>query len=378
MTACYDCVVIGLGGVGSAVVYQLALGGYRVLGVDQYAPPHMHGSSHGQTRIIRKAYFEHPDYVPLLIRAYELWRQLEGDVGKQLYWPTGLLQVGPADGSVLSGVRRSASTHQLPIQEMTMREAIARFPGVRGPDDWQAILELDAGFLEVEACVSAHLELARRSGAELLPNTHVVAWQVNKHSQGVTVQTVGQRYQAQRLVIAAGPWADNCLGCYRLPLRVLRKYVYWFKVPQSYHFSCGFPCFFYDTPEGYFYGFPDHGGQGFKVARHSGGTPVQTVQGANHPVDVHDRQAVESFLQRYMPDVTRQLAQWQGCYYTMTPDEHFIVDTLPEAPSVVIVAGLSGHGFKFTSVLGEIAAQLVTDRTPTLNTSFLGLQRLLS
>lgn len=378
MNNSYDCIVLGLGGVGSAAVAHLALGGRRVLGIDRYCPPHSYGSSHGQTRIIRKAYFEHSDYVPLLKRAYELWRQLETECGDKLYFATGLLQAGPADGEVLSGVRRSASEHDLPIENMTMAQASLRFPGLVGDPTWQAILEPDAGYLKVEACVTAHLQSARQSGAQLLMNQPVVNWHAKLNQ--VSVATANQTYFANSLIIAAGPWAAQCLNRYRFPLHILRKHLYWYPAPKNYHQENGFPCFFYDTPNGYYYGFPsisdDKTGaiQGLKVARHSGGEEIASPTEDDHAEDTQDRKVVDSFLQQYLPGVQRPLSRWAGCYYTMTPDQNFIIDCLPDTPNVTIVAGLSGHGFKFTSVLGEIAAQLATCQQPTLPIEFLRLR----
>ena len=368
----YDVIVIGLGGVGSAAIWQLAAEGYRVLGIDRYAPPHPRGSSHGQTRIIRKAYFEHPDYVPLLLRAYQLWHQLQTDAARQLYFPTGLLQVGPATGEVLTGVRRSAAAYDLPIAILTMADASA-LPGISGQADWQAVFEVDAGYLLVEQCVEAHLQLARQRGAAWLTGQTVRGWSADGHA--VQVTTDQQTYRAAAVILAAGPWAGEALQSYRLPLKILRKHMYWYPAPASYQSARGFPCFFFDAPAGYFYGFPDQAGQGLKVARPSGGAALPRVDGAEHPEDVQDRLAVEEFLKNCLPSVRRAAAGWQGCYYTMTPDQHFIVDRLPDASSVVVVAGLSGHGFKFTSVLGQVAARLATDRAPEVPIEFLSLRR---
>jgi len=369
----YDVIVLGLGGVGSSAVAHLAGEGLRVLGIDQFSPPHNFGSSHGQTRIIRKAYFEHPDYVPLLIRAYELWKQLEQDVGEHLYFPTGLLQVGPVDGQVLSGVRNSASTYGLPIELMTMDEATNRFPGVTGNPDWQAILEVDAGYLKVEACVSAHLKLAKQFGAALRLNEPVRSWCMV--DRVVEVKTDQQTFRAERLIIAAGPYASDCLGQYRLPLQVLRKHLYWFPSTDDYQQQHGFPCFFYDTGQSTFYGFPNMPGSGLKVAQHSGGEMIRSASHSPHPQNAVDLAQVESFLKSYLPGVVRVPSSWQGCFYTMTPDQHFIVDRLPDNYPVIVVAGLSGHGFKFASVLGELAAELAMDRTPVCSTQFLELAR---
>lgn len=369
-----DVLVVGLGGVGSATCYALAKQGYRVVGIDQFSPPHQFGSSHGDTRIIRKSYFEHSNYVPLLIRAYELWLELESQIGKQLYYPTGLLEIGPAQGMVIEGVTRSAAKHSLPIEIFEMPEAKERFPGIDGLSHWKAILEKDAGYLLVEQCVAAHLELAQRHGAELRVGEKMLRWQAN--SQGVTVETSRETLHAKKLILCAGPWASEALKDLSIPLQVLRKHLYWYSCSTTtYSQDRGFPCFFFDTPRGYFYGFPDHKGRGLKVARHSGGEPLLKLGEQKHPPDSEDQSLVEIFLQDYLPGAQFELLRWSGCYYTMTPDEHFIVDHLPENPNVVVVAGLSGHGFKFTSVLGQIASELAITGRSAFDIDFLSLRR---
>lgn len=383
-----DVIVIGLGGVGSATVAALAADGYRVTGIDQFSPPHQLGSSHGQTRVIRKAYFEHPDYVPMLVRAYDRWKQLEADSGKQLYFPVGLLQIGPVDGEVLAGVRRSSIEHSLDVQYMTMQEAQSHYPGIQGDPSWSAIVEHDAGYLLVEQCIEAHLQQAQRHGANLLLNESVRDWSID--GSGVRVVTNSQVLHADRLVIAAGPWADKCLKRYQLPLRVLRKHVYWYQVEGGHYQSSNFPSFFFDTPQGFFYGIPQvanaqvasaqgaslqRNWSGLKIGRHTGGQLADPEQSREHPEDAEDQRLVEQFLTDCMPAVTRNRIAWQGCYYTMTPDQHFIVDRLPDCPQVSVVAGLSGHGFKFTCVLGEIAANLATERPSPVSIDFLSLSR---
>jgi len=371
-----DVLVVGLGGVGSSACYALAKQGYSVVGIDQFDPPHRLGSSHGDTRIIRKSYFEHSSYVPLLIRAYDLWRKLESEIGKQLYFPTGLLEIGPADGVVLQGVARSAQEHSLPIELLSMQQASERFPGVHGSCHWQAILEQDAGYLLVEECVAAHIEQARKLSAQIRVCERMIGWQSD--SQGVSVRTEHSTLHAKKLILCAGPWASHALANYSIPLQVLRKHLYWYETrTNNYAQDRGFPCFFFDTPSGYYYGFPDHSGQGLKVARHSGGLQVPGPIDGQHPPDDQDRRLVEEFLGTYLPETELKLRRWSGCYYTMTPDEHFIVDRLPDAPNVVLVAGLSGHGFKFTSVLGQIASELATVGRCEFDIDFLSLHRFL-
>ena len=372
----HDVIVLGLGGVGSAAAFALAKRGHRVLGLDQYSPPHNRGSSHGETRIIRKSYFEHPGYVPLLCQAYDLWRELESRAGSRLYHPIGLLEIGPSDGIVIPGVLRSAAQFDLPIERLTMREATYRYPGLQGDDSWSVLFEKDAGYLNVEACVQAHLQIAKDFGAELVMDQKVVGWEAD--GGGVLVRTHDQDYRADRLIIAAGPWAGELLSEFRIPLHVLHKHIYWYETNNgSYREANGFPCYFYETQAGYFYGFPERDALGLKIGRHSGDEKVDSEIDGVHKRNAEDQSAVETFAGANLPDVSRRLTRWSGCYYTMTPDENFIIDTLPNLPQVTMVAGLSGHGFKFTCVLGELAADLATDKRLSPNLSFLQLSRFL-
>jgi monomeric sarcosine oxidase len=375
----FDVIVVGLGGVGSATCYALAKKGLKVLGIDQHQPPHGFGSSHGDTRIIRKSYFEHPSYVPLLKSAYSLWQEIESRSQTQLYYPTGLLEIGPGDGVVIQGILRSAAEHHLPIDKWSMQQAQERYPGIGGDPNWQAFFERDAGYLLVEKCIATYLSQAEQLGATLRYHQKMISWAGESH--GVQVRLQDETLHAKKLVLCAGPWAQQALAKYDLPLKVLRKHMYWYRChTQDYLQSHGFPCFFFDTPDGYFYGFPEHGAHGLKVARHSGGTPVEQVDGT-HNRDQEDQQMVEKFLSQYLPNVLgpqanpSALTRWSGCYYTMTPDENFIVDRLPDYPQVVVIAGLSGHGFKFTSVLGEIASHLALETDCGLDIDFLGINR---
>jgi monomeric sarcosine oxidase len=370
----HDVIVLGLGGVGSATAHHLASMGHRVLGLDRFSPPHRFGSSHGETRIIRKAYFEHVGYVPLLCRAYELWKQLELDHGARLLHLTGLIQIGPPQGMIIPGILESASRFHLPIDRLTMREAENRFPLIRGESSWSAVLEKDAGYLCVEACVDAHLQSAKRMGAQLQFDEPVLDWKAT--SSGVIVATAKATYSADRLVITAGPWADQWLSRYGVQLRVLRKHLYWYRIgAEGFHETAGFPCFFFETPDGCFYGFPERDSLGLKVARHSGGRRVMVSEDGAHPRDAEDQRLVERFMRDHLPAVSLELTRTEGCYYTMSPDEHFIVDRLPDAPQVTYVAGLSGHGFKFASVLGEMVALLATDHEPPFDIEFLKSSR---
>lgn len=370
----FDVIVLGTGGVGSAAVYQLARRGLKVLGLDRFPAGHDRGSSHGQTRVIRQAYFEHPDYVPLLLRAYELWSELEAERGRQLYHEVGLLQAGPADGLIVPGVREAARLHGLEIENFTPREAMARFPAFRLNDDWEVAFERRAGYLDVEDCVIAHLDIAKQKGADLRSGVTVHGWKVE--GDGVTVDTDAGKFQAAKLAISAGAWAGPLLANLGVHFKVLRKPLHWFSPKNSaIRADQGCPTYFFETTDGLFYGFPQIDDNGAKMARHTGGTEVADPLNVDRNLDVIEQAAVQQFLTKHVPAVGLPSLNHATCMYTMSPDEHFVIDIHPAHPQVAFVAGLSGHGFKFTSVLGEVLADLATEGRTKLPIDFLNCRR---
>ena len=369
----HDVAVIGLGGMGSSAAYHLATRGLNVVGIDRFSPPHTEGSTHGRTRLIRQAYFEHPDYVPLLHRAYELWKELSQTCGKPLFHQVGLLEAGPARGVLIPGVRHSADIHHLSIENLTHREATRRFPGLVVPDEMEIVYEPTAGYLDVEDCVQAALRLAEQSGAKLQLNEPVTSW--NRDGAGFVVETSRGRYLADRLVIAGGPWAHSLLASLGFSLRVLRKSLHWFATNDNqYDVTAGFPAFLVETAGRYFYGFPSIDEFGLKVAEHSGGDVVDPshVDRSERPDEGND---VRAFVRSWLPGVSDRQTNFSTCLYTMSQDEHFILGEHPEEPGVVIIAGLSGHGFKFASVMGEILADLATTGKTSLPIEFLSPTR---
>jgi monomeric sarcosine oxidase len=307
----YDCVVLGCGGVGSATLYQLADRGVRVLGLDRFAPPHEHGSSHGETRIFRRAYFEHPDYVPLLQRSYELWQQLQDD-GAELFRQTGLLQVGPSDGQVLPAVLESASRHGLDVEEMSAGDIERRYRGFRVPRDSRGVYEPGAGVLAVEDCVRAFLEKAVGKGATLHAQEPVIGWSIE--GEHVVVRTVARTYRAEKLVIAAGAWAAGLVEDLGTTLTVRRKALFWYGTRTPvYRADHGCPAFLFEEADGLFYGFPEFESGGLKVAEHSGGKTVTDPLRVNPELDLEDRRRVENFLDAHLPDVGRPYEKHRVC-----------------------------------------------------------------
>ena len=368
MSVNVDAIVVGAGGVGSAAAFHLARRGAKVLALDRFAPPHDRGSSHGHSRIIRRAYYEHPDYVPLLLRAWELWAELEALSGEALYTETGVLQVGPPEGAVVRGVLASARLHGLDVAELSSDEARRRFPGLRVPDGFAAVYEKKAGALAVERCVAAHLA---RSGAEVRREA-LRSWRAE--GAGLRVETDRGVYAAGALVLTPGPWAPGLIPGLRLEVR--RKGQFWFgPPPQDLTAAGGCPAFLYELPEGVFYGIPAHDGAGLKAAEHTGGSPVSDPLSADRGEDPGERGRVERFLAAMLPGLPRREERHAPCFYTLTSDQHFVLDRHPDDARAVYAAGLSGHGFKFTPVLGEALAELALEGKTRLPVAFLSAAR---
>jgi sarcosine oxidase len=376
----YDAIVLGVGGVGSAALYHLALRGARVLGIDSTRPPHNLGSSHGHTRVIRQAYFEHPNYVPLLKESYREWRALEARVGKHLFHQIGLIEVGPEHGVVVPGVIRAADEHGIAVEPLSAIEIERRWSGMRAGSDLIGVYEPTAGYLLVEDCVEAHLAAAEAAGAELIIDQAAAAgakpaWSANEQEVTVNLAHHGP-VKAKRLVIAAGPWAASLLDDLSLKLTVLRKSLFWFKADASeYDVASGQPVFLFELPNGIFYGFPKLDERGVKVAEHTGGQPVANPNSLDRSPNADEQARLTQFLADHLPSVKDEVSTHAVCMYTMSPDEHFIVDRHPAHTNVLFAAGLSGHGFKFAPVLGRALADLALERGTDLPIDFLSLKR---
>ncbi|HUG20585.1 MAG TPA: N-methyl-L-tryptophan oxidase [Planctomycetaceae bacterium] len=372
----YDAIVIGTGGFGSSALYQLAHRGLRVLGLDRFPPAHDRGSSHGQTRIIRQAYFEHVDYVPLLKRAYALWRDLEAESGRDLMTLCGLLVAGPRDGIAVPGARFASQKHDLELQNVSRAERETRFPGFRIPENFDAVFEAAGGYLLVEECVRTYLELAQSNGAELLTGVTVTGWEA-KHST-VVVETDRGTFEAAKLILTPGAWASQLLNAIpeMPPFQVVRKVLQWHPVRSPvYDLSAGGCGYFFEMPYGEFYGFPSLDGNKLKVGEHTGGEIVADPLLVDRNLHESDRVPVRKFLEQVMPDIDPDPMDHAVCLYTKSPDCHFVIDQHPEHENVLFAAGFSGHGFKFTSVIGAALTDLAIDGTTELPIGFLSLAR---
>jgi sarcosine oxidase len=373
----FDVIVVGLGAMGSAAVYQLVRRGVRTLGLDRFRPPHIWGSSHSQSRIIRQAYHEHPAYVPLVQRAYASWTELERESGQTLFRQTGGLMIGPPGGELVDGALKSVGTYDLPHELLSAADVRGRYPIFSTPDHFVALWEPRAGVLFPEACIGAQLELARQRGALLHYEEPVVDWCVD--SQTVYVTTPEGHYQARQLVLSAGAWLARLVSDLRLPLVVERQVLYWFEpvANQAAFQPENCPVYLWEYKPGcIFYGFPDLG-TGVKVALHHQGEPADPDT-LDRTVGASEQAGIRGLLERYLPDANGQLVQTSVCMYTNAPDHHFIIDSHPAYGQVLIASPCSGHGFKFSAAIGEIIAELLTSKTSPFDLNLFRLERLVT
>jgi len=354
----YDVVVIGVGGMGSAALFHAARCGARVLGLEQFDIPHDRGSSHGQTRVIRLAYWEHPSYVPLLRRAYELWHELEHVAGRTLLVTTGSIDAGPAASRPMRGALEACQRFDLAHEMLDAAALRRRFPGYRLPRDLVAVFQPDGGFVLPEQCVLAHVHAAQAHGATVQMQEPVVEWTAD--ADGVVVRTTRGSYTTRRLVLTAGPWVGKIAGALRPVVSVERQVVMWVtpRVPEYFQVD-RFPVFYLHGSEGSFYGIPMFDGRGFKIGKYHHRRQVVDPDAVERVCDAEDERVLREAIRHYFPDADGPATSMETCLFTNTADEHFIIDRLE--PRVVVAGGFSGHGFKFCSVVGEILAELALD-----------------
>ena len=360
----YDAIVIGVGGMGSATLYHLARGGARVLGLEQFGIPHAFGSSHGSTRIIRLAYSEGPEYVPLLRAAYRYWRELEAVSGRSILQITGGLDIGPEGSWTIEGSRQSCVEHGLAFEELGGMEVNRRFPGYRLPDAMRAVYQPDGGYVRSEDAIEAFAAAAQAAGAEIVTDATVRGWE--RRGAGWRVHAAGERYDARKLVITAGPWVGALVPDLRPVCRPERQVMLWTEPLRADRFQPGrFPVFNMESPSGRYYGFPDDRGEGFKIGRYyhlrQQVTDPNRLDRECHP---EDEAVLREGVAAYFPEADGPTRRMAACLFTNTPDTDFILDRAPGRDDVFVAAGFSGHGFKFCSVVGRILADFCLDRPP--------------
>ncbi len=374
----FDVIVVGLGTMGAASALTLADRGQKVLGLDAHHPPHAFGSHHGESRIIRKAYYEDPSYVPLIERSYRLWTALEARAKASLMTRTGGLMIGRPESGLVSGALQSARQHQLQHTVLSQQAMRDRFPVFQLDAEMVAVLEPDAGILYPEQCVQTLLDLATARGATLRYGEAVRSWQST--SDGVSVVTEQATYRAEKLVLVPGPWLGELAPALQSKLTIERQVVLHVEPhAQAPLFRADkLPIFCLEEADGnFFYGIPDLG-SGLKVGQHYAGpkhTRVDTVDRTVHPRDVD---LVRAYLAHRMPGANGTLLSSLVCLYTDTPDLHFAIDHYPSHDNVVVASVCSGHGFKFAPVIGEVIGDLIAGNRPAFDLSLFNADRLLA
>ena len=379
MSQVYDVIVIGVGGMGSATCYQLAKRGQRVLGLERFDIPHSMGSSHGDTRMLRLADFEGQAYVPLVLRAHQLWQEIGKLAGETLLHMTGTLDIsGPDEEDIIGKAEQACRTYDLPYELLDSEAIMARYPGFKLEAKHKCLFQPDGGFVASEKAILAHTALAIDAGAEIRPRERVLGWEPTR-SGGVKVTTERGIYEAGSLVLSTGPWIGEFAPGVIPVIQPYRQVFGWFRPRVPDLFKMGsFPSFTLKIDEGHYYGFPLWNNPGLKIGGpHHGREKCdpETLIRENRP---SDEEGLRVCLSRYIPEALGTALSVRVCIYTMTPDEDFIIDLMPGMPQVVVASPCSGHGFKFASVFGEVLADLAMDRTPAFNLEPFALSRFAS
>jgi len=356
----YDAIVVGVGGMGSAATHHLARRGRNVLSLERHDIPHSKGSSHGKTRIIRKAGYTDPAYTSLLERAYELWRDLDDSAEHDLFHDTGYVAAGPEDGDVFTAALESCRENDYDHEVLMGGEISERYPGFDLPAEFKAVVDPTGGFLYVEGCIVAHVRAAHRHGADIRAREPVLDWSPTR-SGGVRVETNKAAYTADRLVVTAGAWASELLPMLKTTAIPERQVLGWFQPDQPDRFTSDkFPVFSLDGEEGGFYGFPIYQVPGFKLGKHNHFYETVDPDEVGEPTRADER-ILRTFAERYFPDGAGPTMTLETCLFTNSPDEGFIIDRHPEHSQVIVAAGLSGHGFKMSAAVGELLADLTVE-----------------
>lgn len=369
----FDAIVIGAGGLGSAVVYHLARAGLKTAGIDRFDPPHDAGSSHGGTRLFRKAYFEDARYIPLLERSHSLWKELSAESGKNLYHATGFLIMSRESESPADRAAQNAGRCGIVLETLRAKELRRRFPQFRLEDDHRGLLEPGGGYLEVETAIRAHLDLARRAGAVLRFEERVLSWE--SRERRVHVRTDKEEYEAETLVLAPGAWSSGLIGEFGMTLTVRRAPQFWFSGADRHDESRGMPCFAFAEDGRFIYGFPNVAPWGIKAANYEPSTILNDPLERNPNYTVAELDPVARIVTRRLVGVDPVPVHSNICMHTLTQDENFVVDRHPHYENVYLLTGDSGHAFKFAPVLGEIVAGLAAGRSPGFDLDFLSCRQ---
>lgn len=372
-----DVIVVGLGAMGGATAYHLARRGVKVVGIDRFRPPHHLGSSHGHARVIREAYSRGPAYVPLVLRAVELWQEWGTEEGTELFRMYGHLTVRRPGDEDPALMRASASTYDLPLEDLSTEEIRYRFPMFQIEDGWIGTFEPRAGAVFPERCIQTFLSGLGRFGADIRVDEQVLSWQ--SVNGGVEVRTRSETYGAERLVVTAGPWITDLVEEFSTITEIERLTLFMFEPARNASTLtpdvCPNSSWGCVGKEDSFYTQPDFG-SGFKVAFHHGNSGVNPDD-PNRSTTEEERVRIKRLVGQYISDAAGRILESRACLYTNLPNSDWVIDRHPLEPRVVVGSPCSGHGFKFSSAIGEILADLAMDRTPRFDISPFSLSRLL-
>ena len=372
----YDVIVVGVGGMGSSALFHLARAGLRVCGLEQFKPGHDRGSTHGDSRIVRKAYFLDPSYVPLMHRSYELIAELETRRKVTLFHNVGLISAGVIDSPFHRGMEKCFATHQLPHERWTVDEARRHYPHFRLPEDSIVYYDPAGGYGNPEAFVLAHVESALEEGAQLLTDERMVSWHAG--TGGVEVRTGRRTLHADKLVLTTGAWIIPELIQLGVKMTLKRKVQVWYEVTKIELFRpevC--PVFILKNRGGDFYGFPTLDGRTVKTAETSGGTELASADDQHGRLLLSDHENLTRFMRNTFGDLVGAPVAHKECLQTFTENQNFIIDQHPATARVILCSPCSGHGFKFAPVMGEVLCQLVAGTRPELDISLFRLNQFL-
>ncbi|MFJ1269349.1 N-methyl-L-tryptophan oxidase [Legionella lytica] len=373
MKKIYDLIIIGCGGIGSSTLYNATRAGLSTLCIEQYEQGHQKGGTLGETRAFRKAYYDNPAYIPILEKAYLDWKNLDANSEMDLFIECGVLEMGLANSKMSVDAIQCCNDYQIPIELLSKEQITTRFPGFQVPDEMVGIFQPEAGFLQIDNCMNYFVNSATANGASVAYNEKVVSWKVGENNL-VQVTTNKATYYSKYLIITTGSWAPELLHALDIPLQIIQKKLVWISVqPNEYSIQNGSPCFSYHLNGEVFYGFPNISGL-VKVARHNGGALMQ------HPHDSpefnNEADAIKQFAKQYLPKLTFSDAiKEASCLYDVTPDHQFVIDNHPDYPQIAFAAGLSGHAYKMSNVLGKILVDLASKQSTEFDISFLSLTR---
>jgi sarcosine oxidase len=357
----YDVAVAGLGAMGSAALFHLARRGVKAIGVEQFKPGHDRGSSHGESRAIRLGYSEHPSYVPLVRSAFASWRELQRLSGETILTTTGILEAGKPGSGMLAGSLDACRQHALDFELLDAAEVRRRIPAITLPEGYSAIWQPEGGILNADLGNATHLRLALDAGAAILTDTKVRA--VEPSASGVRLVLDGREIEAGSVILTTGAWIGDLVPQLKPRLKIARMVLTWYAPLEPELFGPDrLPVFAIESEDDIVYGFPDFAGTGFKCASHYDSGFLRHADDARQDAGPADEMRTRRFLERYLPAGAGRLTGMKTCMYTMTPDEDFVIDLSPTDPRIVVASPCSGHGYKFASVIGEILADLATER----------------